>query len=158
MRIVIDGYNLLFRLFNREPFTVLEEERQYLPELLFSYKKIKGHKITIVFDGRRCEQFSIKGISVIFTDSGVSADKYIMDMAEKDRGIVVVTSDNEIINYLSKLNVVTVKSEEFVSRLEEAFYQNIKGIEDLEYNEHYSESGKKLKKKHRQKNRVIKKL
>jgi hypothetical protein len=81
-----------------------------------------------------------------------------MDMAEKDRGIVVVTSDNEIINYLSKLNVVAVKSEEFVSRLEEAFYQNLKGIEELEYNVDYSENGKKLKKKHRQKNRVIKKL
>jgi predicted RNA-binding protein with PIN domain len=158
MRIVIDGYNLLFKIFHREPFDVLEEERQYLAELLFSYKKIKGHKIAIVFDGRKCEKFSIKGVTVIFTDSGVSADKYIMDMAGKDRGIVVVTSDNEIINYLSKLNVVAVKSEEFVSRLEEAFYQNLKGIEELEYNVDYSENGKKLKKKHRQKNRVIKKL
>ncbi|MBZ4671879.1 MAG: hypothetical protein JG762_109 [Deferribacteraceae bacterium] len=157
MKLVIDGYNLLFKIFNKEPFSILEEERDYLAEMLFSYKKIKKHKIVLVFDGERADKFQIKGVSVVFTDTGVSADKYIMDYASRDRGAVVVTSDNEIINYVSSLGVNVVRSEKFAMKLEEALYSAVKGEEILEFDD-YSLPGKKLKKRERKQKRIDRKL
>lgn len=157
MKLVIDSYNLLFRIFGKEPFSMLEEEREYLGEMLFSYKKIKKHKIVLVFDGERWDKFQIKGVTVIFTNTGVSADRYIMDYATKDRGVVVVTSDNEIINYVSKLGVTVVRSEKFAMKIEEAFYSVIKGDDDPDFDD-YPIPGKKLKKKERKKKRIESKL
>ncbi|MCB4203798.1 NYN domain-containing protein [Deferribacterales bacterium Es71-Z0220] len=157
MKLVIDGYNLLFKIFHKEPFSILEEERDYLAEMLFSYKKIKKHKIMLVFDGERADKFQIKGVSVVFTDAGVSADRYIMDYATKDRGVVVVTSDNEIINYVSALGVTAIRSEKFAMKLEEALYSAVKGEEILEFDD-YSLPGKKLKKRKRKQKRIDRKL
>ncbi|MBU4321109.1 MAG: NYN domain-containing protein, partial [Nitrospinae bacterium] len=44
--IIIDGYNLI-GIHHKD----LESQRQRLVERLAEYKKIKGHYITVVFDG-----------------------------------------------------------------------------------------------------------
>jgi hypothetical protein len=156
MKLIIDGYNLLYKLFKKEPFTLLEEERGYLLQLLNAYKKIKKHKLTIVFDGQHFDKFNSKGVTVIFTENGITADKYIIDYVRENKGVVVITSDNEIINCISNFGVEAIKSEIFASKLEEAFYTDLKGVDEFQEDEYLP--GKKLKKKERRKTKVIKKL
>lgn len=156
MKILIDGYNLLYKIFQKEPFSLLEEEREYLINVLNAYKKIKKHKLIVVFDGKKFEKFNAKGVTVIFTENGITADRYIIDYANKNRGVVVITSDNEIINSVSSFGVGAIKSEIFASKLEEAFYADLKGEDDFEDNGNLQT--KKLKKKERKKRQIIKKL
>jgi uncharacterized protein len=104
--LLIDGYNLLKRSSISALFgsSDLDGARGYFLEQLFEYKREKGIRITVVFDaplglslGRQKENY--KGIEVIYSRQGESADHVIVEAIRKRQsGLVVVTSDRAILD------------------------------------------------------------
>jgi hypothetical protein len=126
MNIIIDGYNLIrqsdsLRRFER--FS-LEEGRKELIRRLSHFRKLKGHKITVVFDGwingsPREERHNETGITIIYSKRGEKADEVIKRMARgSDREIIVVTSDRDIADSISRNGGVAISSPEFEARIQ----------------------------------------
>jgi hypothetical protein len=59
IHIIIDGYNLIRQsgYLSNLDLQDIQYGRQALIDMLAAYKKIKAHRITIVFDGTRAPQF-----------------------------------------------------------------------------------------------------
>jgi predicted RNA-binding protein with PIN domain len=91
--------------------------------MLAAYRKVKSHRITVVFDGAAAPAFSQKrhrrkGISIVFSHMGESADTVIKKMAGRERQkALVVSSDRDIIQSAASCGAATVSSEEFENRL-----------------------------------------
>ncbi len=123
VHLVIDGYNLLYQAGNLISQKIsLEEQRNKLIELLTSYKKIKRHKITLVFDGTNSPPFLdpilTKGITIKFSKRGELADSLIKKIAKKEKEkAIIVSSDNEIIEYSAMQGASTITSEEFTKKI-----------------------------------------
>ncbi len=127
MNLIIDGYNLIKRI------AVLRSEDRVAPELgreallvrLAAYKKFKPHKITVVFDGSASvtsSPGSEKGIRVVYSRHGKSADDVIRTMAQKYKtGCSVVTSDRSLGADVEKAGGCVIKCEEFWDHIESAF-------------------------------------
>jgi len=104
--IIIDGYNYINRVrssgIHDSPY--LDVPRRSLLNKLAAYKKIKGAKITVVFDAYRSfwherQRENYKGIDVVYTKEGETADDLIIGWIREGReGIIVVSSDREIID------------------------------------------------------------
>jgi len=125
MHIIIDGYNLIRQSANLRRYEriSLEEGRNALIHVVSLYKKKKGHKMTIVFDG--WEQGAAEegrdykeGLDIIYSRKGEKADDVIKRMAEKgDEQIVVVTSDRDLAGFVSRRGGVPISSQEFEDRI-----------------------------------------
>ncbi|NPB09579.1 MAG: NYN domain-containing protein [Thermodesulfobacteria bacterium] len=134
IHILIDGYNLLHQmpetafLMKEDP----EEARKALLDRLRTYQKLRRHRITVVFDAWGQDEprrkVNMKGIQVVFTAPGETADDYLKRMAvkEKERA-VVVSSDREIRSYVETYGAVSITSRDFLERLEAALYEELKG-------------------------------
>lgn len=128
MWIVIDGYNLIRRsprlslLDHRD----MEEGRDALLTRLATYRRIKGHRITVVFDGWErggtSEQVKLTaGLQVVFTRRGERADQAILRFVGKaPSGAVVVTSDRALADDVARTGAVTLSAEDFEVRLDHA--------------------------------------
>ncbi len=143
VEIIIDGYNLInsWKILQEKFRKVPDEARSFLIEILSHYKNLKHHAVKVIFDAYNSyslipSKFSAKGIKVIFTSMGETADSYIKNIV-KNHGdkYIVVTSDNEIKNFAIANGAVAVNSEDFIEKLEIAFYMDFKGvdIEDESY-------------------------
>ena len=138
LEIIVDGYNLINKwTLLKEKFRINPEEaREFLIEILAHYKRIKKHQIQIVFDAYNSfsllpSSFPAKGVKVVFTPMGMTADTYIKKkVANHSEKYIVVTSDNDIKNSVEKTGSVHINSEDFIDKLEFAFYINVKGIDD----------------------------
>jgi len=128
IHIIIDGYNLI-RQSTR--LSILDQQdimlgREALVDMLAAYRKIKPHRITVVFDGRNSPGFSPqrnrqKGISLRFSRSGESADDVIKRMAHKEREkALVVSSDRDVAGSAAANGAATISSQEFEAKLEMA--------------------------------------
>jgi len=138
IHIIIDGYNLirqsteLSRLDRHE----LQSGREALIDLLASYKKIKAHKITVVFDGTGAPGFSrnrdrIKGIAVIFSHRGETADNVIKKMAASEKeGALVVSSDRAVTSFAQSRGSAIIDSISFEQKLMLAGYLEAKGLDE----------------------------
>jgi predicted RNA-binding protein with PIN domain len=140
VHIIIDGYNLirhshrLSALDRRE----LQLGREALLDTLAAYKRKSPHKITVVFDGGCASEiiFSserIQGIEVTFSHQGESADTVIKQLAaRKKEKALVVSSDRDIIHYVSARGAATIGSLEFEHKITEALYgnQELSGTEE----------------------------
>lgn len=136
VHIIIDGYNLirqsaeLSRLDRRD----LQEGRDALLALLASYKKIKGHRITVVFDGTDAyslyrQRDQAKGIRVLFSRRGETADTVIKRMAAREReGALVVSSDRDVAGFAMSQNAAAMGSTAFMEKLLMASWTREKGI------------------------------
>jgi len=113
LHLIIDGYNYIHRI-RSGPVTDssnLEMLRRELLERLFRYKKDRGVRITAVFDarggyslGRQRENH--KGIDVVYAGEGETADDVIIGwIRERRSGLIVVTSDRQIIDEAKKAGV-----------------------------------------------------
>ena len=137
IHLVIDGYNLT-GVMTMPDYTAtdLEGTREELIKRLQAYKRIKGHKITVVFDGKRSGNFSRGkmdqgGIQVIFSKEGEEADQILREMAKKERhSMILVTSDRAVASYAEAQGTVTMPSDEFDSVLSMAMYHDMKGAEE----------------------------
>jgi predicted RNA-binding protein with PIN domain len=172
VHIIIDGYNLirqsaeLSRLDRRD----LQEGREALLDMLAAYKKIKRHQITVVFDGT--DDYSLyrqrdqsKGIQVLFSRRGETADTVIKRMAAKEKeGALVVSSDRDVADFVTSRKAATISSPDFMDKLSMAAWSAKKGIhpddEMTGWNPTTRKKGpsRRLSKKERRNRQRVKKL
>ena len=137
IHIIIDGYNLIRQ---SSSFSDLDRQdiqlgREALLDALAAYKRIKHHKITVVFDGTNAPPFSqhenrVKGIKVKFSRKGELADSVIKRMVSREREkALVVSSDMDVVNFAATKGAATIRSSDFEEKITMAAYMDIKGIE-----------------------------
>jgi predicted RNA-binding protein with PIN domain len=125
IHIIIDGYNLIRQ---SKSLSILDLQdiqlgRDTLVDMLAAYKKIKPHRITVVFDGTTAPLLSQqrdrrKGISIIFSHKGESADTVIKNLARKERQrALVVSSDQDIVQSATANGAATVSANDFENKL-----------------------------------------
>ena len=135
MLVAIDGYNFIKQSpeLRRLEQVELQKARDGLIQKLIRYKRIKGHSITVVFDGRQEGGLSghrerSGGIEVIFSRRGEKADDVLKRLAtEKRDGILLVTSDREIAQFAGKKGAKVIPVSEFGEKMEMAEYYSLKG-------------------------------
>lgn len=128
IHIIIDGYNLIRQ---STTLSALDQQdimlgREALVKRLAAYRKIKSHRITVVFDARHSPRFSQRndrhqGIAIRFSSRGESADDVIKRMAQQEREkALVVSSDREIANFAALCGAATMSSPQFEDKIEAA--------------------------------------
>ena len=127
VHVVVDGYNVIRQStsLREEEKLSLEHGREALIEKLRQYKRIKGHRITVVFDGAEKitvaeEKTQQKGIKIIYSRQGRTADSVIRRIC-RDQGenVVVVTADGELASYAQSHGSAVMTSEEFETIVKE---------------------------------------
>ncbi len=137
--VIIDGYNLIRQSPSLAALdqTDIQLGREALIDRLVDYKKLRGHRITVVFDGHtappanalRRDRF--RGIDIVFSRMGETADAVIMRMAarEKQRG-VIVSSDREIQRVAAAKHAAVIGSRAFEEKLDMAVCSTFKEDEE----------------------------
>jgi uncharacterized protein len=121
IHIIIDGYNLIR---NYPPLALLEQAdfsqgRNYLLEWLSDYQRRSKHPISVIFDGGKGgglfeERDHYKGIKILYSRLGQTADEVIKRIAAKEgEKALVVTSDQELSFSCRAVQSGTIRSEEF---------------------------------------------
>jgi len=138
IHIIIDGYNLIRR--SSSLITLDHQDiqlgREALLNTLSSYKRIKHHMITVVFDGTHAPPLSqhkdrVNGIKIKFSRSGETADNVIKRMAAREREkALVVSSDLNIVNFAASKGAATISSPAFEEKITMAVYMDTKKDED----------------------------
>ena len=101
----------------------LAPAREALVDALAAYKRLKGHKITIVFDGSNApldtqNQDRQKGINITFSRKAELADEVIKRMAARDKHkALVVSSDREVVEFASQQGAATISSPTFEQKV-----------------------------------------
>ena len=135
IHIIIDGYNLIRQSYRlaRLDEQDLQLGREALINILAEYKRLKRHRVTVVFDGARAPLFLMengysKGVEIKFSHNGESADTLIKKMVAKEREkALVVSSDREIVEYVVSHGAAAISSQDFEEKLDMAAYMAIKG-------------------------------
>ena len=116
---------------------------------LASYKRIRGHEITVVFDGWRSgslkeSQQWERGILVIYSKRDERADEVIKRLAKRfGQGAVIVTSDREVAHSVERVGATAVSSEEFEGKMGMAAVMEEKGVDPEEIDNDEGGGGKK---------------
>jgi uncharacterized protein len=126
MHIIVDGYNLIRQsdTLRQSERKSLEEGRNALIRSLIVYRKLRGHRITVVFDGwvggsPTEERDLAGGMEIIYSRLGEKADEVIKRLLEKgSEEILVVTSDREIAVFAARRGKTAIASAEFDALLE----------------------------------------
>lgn len=137
IHIIIDGYNLIrqspeLSALDRQD---LQLGRETLVEMLAAYKKLKAHKITVVFDGVNDPSLfgsrdRAKGIAIRYSHGGESADDVIRRMARRERAkALVVSSDREVMHAAEAAGATVMDSAAFEEKVSLARYLALKGGE-----------------------------
>ncbi len=171
IHIIIDGYNLIRQ---SKKLSALDQQdiqlgREALVDMLATYKKIKAHRITVVFDGTRSPLLSQqrdrqKGITIVFSHNGESADTVIKQMARKEgEKALVVSSDLDIVRTVEARGAATISAAEFENKLTLSHYAGAMGLDRDAYNGWQPTTKKKgpsrrLSKKQRKTKAKIRKL
>ncbi len=116
MILLIDGYNLIKQVIKSTD--VSPDIRSKFINELAGYSKKKNHKIVIVFDGGDFPFPSLEeynNIQIIYSGYKDSADTVIKDYLSENssKDILLVSSDRELRDCASKLNIDSIKSLEF---------------------------------------------
>ena len=135
IHIVVDGYNFIRR--SRHLNDLDRQDillgREALQDMLSAYKKVKRHRITVVFDGQNAvpgagQRAQSKGIHTIFSRNGRSADDVIKKIALQEREkAVIVSSDNDVIDFCTSQGASVIRSEDFENTLYQAAYSSGNG-------------------------------
>ena len=172
MRIVIDGYNTIAAMAGLRPNFPrdLENARKNLRGMLVRYKKVRGHRITVVYDAQGgqwggAHSETVAGIKEVFTAEGENADKVIVRMARhKPDGLIVVTGDRDVEYKCTKAGASVITPAELEEKIMEAVLLGDKGatIKDEDYTPSHSTKKKgpsrRMKKSSRLKSRRKSKL
>jgi hypothetical protein len=135
MLIAIDGYNFIKQSPELRKLEQIDlgKAREGLVEKLAQYKRIKGHSITVVFDGWQEGRLAghrehSKGIEIVFSRLGEKADEVLKRLAgEKKEGIVLVTSDLGISHFAEKKGAKVIGPSDFGEKMEMARFYALKG-------------------------------
>jgi len=125
IHIIIDGYNLIRQSKQLSALDLQDIQlgREALLDMLAAYKKIKAHRITVVFDGTRSPMLTLqrdrqKGITIVFSHAGESADTVIKRMARQEgEKVLVVSSDREIVRAVEAEGSATISAPDFEYKL-----------------------------------------
>jgi predicted RNA-binding protein with PIN domain len=125
VHIIIDGYNLIRQSKKLSAFDLQDIQlgREALVDMLATYKKIKAHRITVVFDGTRSplltrQRDRQKGITIVFSRAGESADTLIKKMARQEgERALVVSSDLDIVSAAEAWGAAAIGADDFEDRL-----------------------------------------
>jgi predicted RNA-binding protein with PIN domain len=125
IHIIIDGYNLIRRspALSRLDRQDIACGREALVARLSAYRKLKPHRITVVFDGAQAPAFTaardqVKGIQIVFSRHGELADAVIVRMARQEREkAIVVSSDDAVARAAEACGAATIDSSEFEARV-----------------------------------------
>ena len=125
IHIIIDGYNLIRQSNQLHEIDLQDIQlgREALIDMLAAYKKIKAHRITVVFDGIGSPSLSRqrdrqKGITIVFSQNGESADTVIKQMARQEgEKALVVSSDLDIIKSVETQGSAAISSADFENKL-----------------------------------------
>jgi hypothetical protein len=104
----------------------LEAGRKALIHLLAGYRKTRGHRITVVFDGwlgglPQEERDREAGIDIIYSRRGEKADEVIKRLARQHADeTLVVTSDRPVMDAAIRAGVTAVPSREFEDRIRQS--------------------------------------
>ena len=127
LELIIDGYNLIRQSHSLKRLDAqkLEQGRKALLKRLVAYRQLRGHPITVVFDGWGGFNLSStrtrhEGITVVFTAKGQTADEWIQGRVGEIRYGAVVTSDREIQRHAERAGLVAIPSRAFERRMETA--------------------------------------
>lgn len=168
--LIVDGYNLGRSgaiPFGADPAS--PEGRGELCSLLSSYAREKGHRLTVVFDGRgggnpmRTRE-AFKGGTALYSSRHESADDVIRDLARTSpAGTIVVTSDRGLAGTLPSRKIPVVSCGEFSARLYGFWLAGLKGgpvDEELSSGGARRKKGEghKAKKQERIRDRLLRKL
>jgi predicted RNA-binding protein with PIN domain len=131
LELIIDGYNLIRQSDSLSLVDArnLEQGREALLERLAAYKKVRGFPITVVFDGWGGVNLSStrtrhKGIQVVYTGKGETADEWITRRVGGVRYGAVVTSDREIQEHAERAGLSAISSDAFERRMKAALAGN----------------------------------
>jgi uncharacterized protein len=138
MWIIVDGYNVIrqwpeLAMLDRSD---LQAGREALLRALQEYRRVKGHRVTVVFDGREAGGFSESaesagGIGVRYSRRGETADALIARLAaEAGPGTAVVSSDHEVMAAARRHGAAWLSAAEFMSRLSATRVALVKGGEE----------------------------
>ena len=160
--IIIDGYNVI-GISHKD----LKKQRDEFINSLITYRKRKGHEITVVFDGWKTgeaqeSRSKIGGVTVIYSRIGEKADAVIKRIISSQQDYwIVVTSDKDIAHHAWASGSVPVSGEDFMRRFEKQVLSNfvIEDYEDWDYQEPRKKgSPRKLSRKEKAIRRVLNKL
>jgi uncharacterized protein len=135
MFIAVDGYNLIKQSpdLRKLEQVELQKAREGLIERLARYKRVKGHSITVVFDGWQEGRLAghrerSRGIEVVFSKVGEKADDVLKRLAaEKKGGALVVTSDRDVAFFAEKKGAGVIGVSDFEDKMEMARFYDLKG-------------------------------
>ena len=122
MPLLIDGHNLIGKL----PDIHLDDpdDEAKLVIRLRSYCARTSKRVTVVFDhglpGGHSRELSGGGVEVVFAPTGRTADGILCERirrARDPRGLMVVTSDRQIIAVAQSRGARVIRSEEFAAQL-----------------------------------------
>ena len=130
IHILIDGYNLIrnYSPLSRAEKADFSQGRERLLEWLSLYRRKIPNPITVVFDGGQGDALAegrdiYKGIKILYSSQGQTADDIIKRLVKKDGGkILVVTSDQELGSYCRFFKAGWIRSEEFAHRVQDQIW------------------------------------
>lgn len=125
IHILIDGYNLIrqSKALSRIDSQDITQGRQALIDRLAAYRRIKSHRVTVVFDGVRAPELAplrdqVKGVRIVFSRGGELADGVLVRMARQEREqAMVVTSDQAVAHAAAACGAAVIDSQEFELRM-----------------------------------------
>ena len=123
IEIMVDGYNLIHKLYPTPAATSLETLRQDVEKQLLRFQQENKCLITIVYDGKGGPRESAYGapLHIVFTPASQSADlwiiEYVKSLNTKVKMVTIVSSDNEIRRYATAFGATCITSEEFALQL-----------------------------------------
>lgn len=120
VHLIVDGYNVTKTGY---PDLSLADQRDRLGKQLSALAARTSAEVTVVFDGAGVVSVpvvSVRGVRVLFSDPGVAADDVIRTLVAGEppgRPLVVVTSDQEIVDAVRDFGAYPVPSAVLVTRL-----------------------------------------
>lgn len=116
MPYLIDGNNLMPHIQTKTRKDLLEKVSQFA--------QIERVKVSVVFDGAEEQSFPdgarFKGINVFYSQGFSNADERIknfVDAAKDRRSLIIVTSDNALVNFCRARGAKIMRSSEFRAKL-----------------------------------------
>ncbi len=125
MPYLIDGNNVIGRFGQLDPNA--HKSRKRLIGELATFVKATRQKVRVVFDGAQDPEFPegtrMKSVHISYAKSGSDADQRIKDIVRRStspRDIVVVSSDRDIVSFVSARGAKTMGSQDFRHELDKA--------------------------------------
>ncbi|MCD6580085.1 NYN domain-containing protein [bacterium] len=118
MNLIIDGYNLLFKMFKNEEFT---KGRELVIEKIQAFSALrKDITVFLYFDGNeKNEKEEMSGnIHLIYTKKGKSADiEMVKKIGENPESSILVSSDRAVFSKATNKGCAVLFCEEFIGIL-----------------------------------------